>query len=175
MTEQNLAAILAQRLFQLAFVVDDLSAAEAAARRLGAGSFLSPEGQLAAGEESFLGRPSGPSVLKVGLAYLGDLQLELVKFESGESTYGDFVPRHGTGLHHLGLRADSHDEFLRLQDALTALGFPVAPAGQVEDGTLYTYFDADAVFGCYLMLVFPGTKLADFYSRVLNASIETRS
>jgi hypothetical protein len=167
MCEPNLLGVLTNRLFQIAFVVSDLEAAEDTWGKLGGSGFSSPEGHLAQTvTETFRDQPTGPSALSVRLGMLGKLQLELVQFESGESSYGDFVARHGTGLHHLGFLAESVDEFHRLEHQLRAAGVASVQAGQAADGTLYTYFDADALLGCYLMLVYPGHRLSAFYQRV---------
>jgi hypothetical protein len=166
MPELNGLSVLASRLYQIAFVVSDLSAAETAARQLGARGFQNPQGQLAATlRETFRDQPSGPSALSVRLGYLGQLQIELVEFESGESSYGDFVVRHATGMHHLGFLAHTVDEFHELEGALAAAGMPIVQAGQADDGTLYSYADAERVFGCYLMLVCPGSRLEAFFAR----------
>jgi hypothetical protein len=68
-------------------------------------------------------------------------------------------------MHHLGFLADSVDEFHELESALTAAGMSIVQAGQAEDGTLYSYADADKLSGCYLRMVLPGARLGAFYTR----------
>ncbi len=151
--------------FQVSFVVRDLEAAKAASRLLGAGEFAALEG-LGEVTETYRGAPSGPSVLAAAIGQFSDLQLELVEFTSGESTYGEFVQRHGTGLHHVGFRVESPQEFERLESELAAEGMPVRQEGRASDGTRYSYLDAEDTLGCYVMLVYPGEKLQAFYDRL---------
>jgi hypothetical protein len=153
------------RPFQVSFVVSDLVAAKAAGRLLGTGEFLALEG-LGEVNETYRGAPSGPSVLAVAIAQLGDLQLELVQFTSGESTISEFVSRHGTGLHHIGFKVDSEEEFDRLEPELGARGMPVRQSGRASDGTRYSYLDAEDTLGCYVLIVYPGEKLSAFYQRL---------
>ncbi len=47
------------------------------------------------------GRPSDDWTAKMASAQLGEIELELVEHTGGESSYGEFIGRVGTGLHHL--------------------------------------------------------------------------
>lgn len=152
--------------FQLSFVVRDLDLAKAAAATLGIGEFLTLEG-LGEVTETYRGAPSGPSELAVAIGQLADVQIELVQFTSGESTIGEFVKRHGTGLHHVGFRMGSPAELDETQMKLQARGMDVIQAGRATDGTLYSYLDAEDELGCYVMLVYPGEKLRAFYDRLV--------
>jgi hypothetical protein len=163
--DQDTLSVLARRVFQVSFVVKDRQAAEIAAHRIGAGTFRSlPD--VGAVEETYDGRPSEKASASVSMAQLGNLQLELVQVESGHNVQSDYIQRHGHGLHHIGFHAGTPEEFGRLETDLVALGFPVVQKGKAEDGTLYSYLDADSFLGCYLLLVHPGSKLKAFYDTV---------
>ena len=52
------------------------------------------------------GRPSDDWTAKMACAQVGPIELELVEHTGGESSYGEFIDRVGTGLHHLMFMVD---------------------------------------------------------------------
>ncbi len=46
---------------------------------------------------------------KLAFAEIGPLQIELIQSVEGKTFYGDFLERHGEGIHHLGVRVEDVD------------------------------------------------------------------
>lgn len=50
-----------------------------------------------------------PLEVKLGFAYMGDLELELIEVVKGKILHSEFLNEHGEGLHHLGCFVDDVD------------------------------------------------------------------
>jgi len=50
-----------------------------------------------------------PLEVKLGFAYMGDLELELIEVVKGKTLHSEFLAEHGEGLHHLGFMVDDVD------------------------------------------------------------------
>ena len=50
-----------------------------------------------------------PLDVKLGFAYLGDLELELIEVTKGKILHSEYLKEHGEGLHHLGFFVDDVD------------------------------------------------------------------
>jgi len=50
-----------------------------------------------------------PLEVKLGFAYMGDLELELIEIVKGKTIHSEFLDEHGEGLHHLGCFVDDVD------------------------------------------------------------------
>ncbi len=70
------------------------------------------------------------AVERIAHAYIGDLELELVQYVEGDSTYQDWIREHGEGMQHLKALCDDIDETSRL---LNEQGFPSLQAGHFGD------------------------------------------
>ena len=98
---------------QLAWVVDDIDRAE---RELATSAGTPGWTRLAdirfePDACRLRGRPAD-FVCHISLAYVGDLQLELIQPVSGESIYTEFLATHGPGLHHGCWEVDDLDAVL---------------------------------------------------------------
>lgn len=60
-----------------------------------------------------LKRGEAQPTLKVAMARLGEVQLELIQAEPGENIYWEFFQKHGEGLHHLGFDVKDMEAELR--------------------------------------------------------------
>jgi methylmalonyl-CoA/ethylmalonyl-CoA epimerase len=69
------------------------------------------------------------AILKTGLFYLGDLQIELIQVIEGESIHSKFLKEYGEGLHHLVLFIDDLDTELAV---LEKEGIRILDRGIVE-------------------------------------------
>lgn len=67
---------------------------------------------------------------RLGHAYLGDLELELVQYVEGDSYYQDWIAERGEGIQHLKFLCDDIDEVSRL---LAEQGFPNLQCGHFGD------------------------------------------
>ena len=134
-------------LFQQAFVVDELAAAEDAMRAsLGCGAFV----DLPATDLDYDLRGERVScAIALGFARSGNMQIELLQPVRGEGLHVEFLASNGPGLHHLGFLVDDLDAVVALGEAE---GFPKLMGSQV--GSLrFAYLDTWDAFGVYTELV----------------------
>lgn len=143
----ELLARIGGGLFQQAYVVDDLAAAEAAMRTsLGCDEFF----DLPASDLDYVLRGAPVQcALAIGFARSGDLQIELLQPVRGEGVHVEFLRDRGPGLHHFGFMVDDRDATIAAADAL---GFPEVMSG--EFGSLrFAYLDTVAALGVFTELV----------------------
>lgn len=134
-------------LFQNAFVVADLAAAEESMRgALGCSAFV----DLAPADLDYELRGAKVScALAIGFARSGNIQIELIQPVRGEGLHVEFLAMNGPGAHHLGFLVDSLDEVI---EYASARGFPKLMGG--EFGTLkFGYLDTFAALGLYAEVV----------------------
>lgn len=117
---------------QLAWVVDDIDEAETAfADRDGIDGWTRlPAIHFEAASTRLRGEPVD-FVAHISLAYVGDLQLELIQPVSGASLYTEFLADKGAGLHHACFYVDDLDAVVA--DAARA-GSEVVMRGEMADG-----------------------------------------
>lgn len=143
----ELLARIGGGLFQQAFVVQDLAAAETAMRgSLGCSEFV----ELPASDLDYVlrGEPVR-CALAIGFARSGDLQIELLQPVRGSGLHVEFLSERGPGLHHLGFMVDHRDATIAAADAL---GFPALMTG--EFGSLrFAYLDTFGALGVYAEIV----------------------
>ncbi len=130
-------------LFQNAWVVDDLSAAEAAMRTtLGCDEFVGFEMDPT-------WRVRGETVsspMTCGFARSGNMQIELMQPLGTGGVVADFLRRFGPGPHHLGVRVDDLDAAVDASGAETAMS---ADFGSLR----LAFLDTVDVLGVYIELL----------------------
>jgi methylmalonyl-CoA/ethylmalonyl-CoA epimerase len=134
-------------LFQQAYVVADLDAAQGAMREsLGCGEFVN----LPADDLDYDLRGKQVScALALGFARSGNMQIELLQPVRGEGLHVEFLASNGPGLHHLGFLVDDLDAVVALG---AASGFPNVMGSQF--GSLrFCYLDTWDALGLYVELV----------------------
>jgi len=134
-------------LFQQAFVVADLAAAEHAMRTtLGCGEFVN----LPADDLAYDLRGERVScALALGFARSGNMQIELIQPVRGSGLHVEFLASHGPGVHHLGFLVDDID-------AVVAFGAANGVANVMGGrfGSLrFCYLDTFDALGVYVELV----------------------
>ncbi len=77
-------------------------------------------------DATYMGKPSNYS-MRVGLAQLGSLVVELIQPLEGDNIYSDFIAKRGEGIHHFGFFVPDLDEAIR---DMEALGFKVVQSGK---------------------------------------------
>ncbi len=77
--------------------------------------------------------------IKIGLAFLENLQLELIEVVEGESIHSKFLERSGEGIHHIGFFVKDVEEAKRWAEEN---GMKVAEEGDVA-GVRYAYLDTE--------------------------------
>jgi methylmalonyl-CoA/ethylmalonyl-CoA epimerase len=88
------------------------------------------------------GKPSRHA-MRLGLAMIGDVQLELIQPLDDRSIYADFLREHGEGLHHLGMKVDDYGKALA---TLKGKGHDVLQGG-FYNGVEYAYLSTDRDLG----------------------------
>jgi hypothetical protein len=134
-------------LFQQAYVVSDLAAAEQSMRgALGCADFVDlPASDL----EYDLRGERVSAALALGFARSGNLQIELIQPVRGQSLHAEFLASNGPGAHHFGYIVDDLDEVLALA---THCRSPFLMGGQF--GSLrFCYIDTWDALGVYTELV----------------------
>jgi catechol 2,3-dioxygenase-like lactoylglutathione lyase family enzyme len=143
----GLLALIGAGLFQQAFVVADLEAAEHSMRAgLGCSEFVDlPATDL----EYELRGERVSAALAIGFARSGNVQIELIQPVRGQSLHAEFLAANGPGAHHLGFLVDDLDGYVaRAHD----LGFPRLMGGRF--GSLqFCYLDTHDALGLYTELV----------------------
>jgi hypothetical protein len=146
----RVAALLADigdGLFQQAFVVADLDAAEDAMRgSLGCNEFVNlPASDL---EYDLRGRRV-TCAIDLGFARSGNLQIELLRPVRGEGLHVEFLASNGPGLHHFGFLVDDLEAVVT---AAEASGFPRV-MGATFGSLTFCYLDTWDALGAYVELV----------------------
>lgn len=154
MTEGRRLPFLAGGVAQVALVVEDLDATVANYWRLfGIGPWhFYTYGRPLLTAMTYRGAPA-EYAMRVALANIGPLRIELIEMVSGDTVYAEHVARHGYGVHHLGVLVD--DMATALAEA-EAAGWTVtqdgAGFGRGGDGH-YAYLDTEADIGVTLELI----------------------
>ena len=132
---------LAPNLFQVAYVVRDMDAAEQWFQRiLGVPSFFRMENVELGEGCSYRGQPANSAASR-SLGYLGDILVELIEPIRGSSPYTEFLETKGPGLHHLAFLVP---DFAATVAFLGESGLEVISEGQLGPGSQFAYFDCEA-------------------------------
>jgi methylmalonyl-CoA/ethylmalonyl-CoA epimerase len=142
-----LVARIASGLFQQAYVVDDLAAAEHAMRTsLGCRDFA----ELPATDLEYELRGERVSAaLAIGFARSGNMQIELIQPVRGAGLHVEFLASNGPGLHHLGFLVDDLDDVVALAASCGAARLMGATFGSLR----FCYVDTFDSLGVYAELV----------------------
>jgi methylmalonyl-CoA/ethylmalonyl-CoA epimerase len=101
---------------------------------------------------TYHGRPADYA-MRIALAWIGPLRIELIEMAGGDSVYADFVRDHGFGVHHFGVLVEDMSAALAqagaagLRTTMEGTGF-----GRDGDGH-YAYLDTDEDLGTTLELI----------------------
>jgi hypothetical protein len=134
-------------LFQQAYVVADLAAAEAAMQAaVGCSAFA----DLPAADLDYDLRGERVScAIAIGFARSGNLQIELLQPVRGRGLHVEFLATNGPGAHHLGFIVDDLDAVVALG---AAEGFPNL-MGSAFGSLRFCYLDTWDALGQYVELV----------------------
>jgi len=91
---------------------------------------------------------SQPYSMKIGLAYVGEVQWELIQPLTGPSIYQEFLESHGEGVHHVAFGVDDFD---RTVASMKEQGIGVLMSGCWR-GTDYAYLDTEKALGSIVEL-----------------------
>ena len=93
-------------------------------------------------DRTYRGNP-GNFRMRIALASLGAIYLELIEPLEGESIYDEFLEKNGEGLHHLGFDVE------RIEDRISAMekiGIQVLQSGKSPE-VAFAYMDTMALSG----------------------------
>ncbi len=145
---------LSRGVAQVGIVVKDLQAAvEQYWKLFGVGpwSFYT-YGKPLVKKMSYRGRPAEYR-MRIALANIGPLRIELIQPLEGDTVYAEFVRDHGYGIHHLGILVDDMQEALALA---AAAGVAVAMDGSgfgLDGDGHYAYLDTEGRLGTTVELI----------------------
>lgn len=152
--EKRALPFLKDGVAQVGFVVKDLDAAvESWVRLFGVGPwhFYTYEKPLVK-KMSYHGKPVEYR-MRLALANIGQLRIELIEPLEGDTVYADFVREHGYGMHHFGVLTDDMEGALA---KARAAGLPMtmdgSGFGRDGDGH-YAYLDTEAALGTTIELI----------------------
>lgn len=148
---------------QLAWVVDDIGAAEADVGRLqGVRSWTRLDDIHFDPVDSRLRGEPADFTCHISLAYAGDLQLELIQPVAGSSIYSEFLATHGPGLHHGCWETEDLDATLR-----AAADLEVVQSGSMADGELrFAYVEPGLPGLAVIELVEVGLGMRAFFEAI---------
>lgn len=101
---------------------------------------------------SYHGRPAEYK-MRLALAQIGPMRIELIEVQEGASIYADFIKEHGYGVHHFGLLVE--DMNAALAQASSA-GFDMIQDGSgfgLHGDGHYAYLDTEESLGVTLELI----------------------
>jgi methylmalonyl-CoA/ethylmalonyl-CoA epimerase len=91
--------------------------------------------------------------MRVALANVGPLRIELIEIMEGDTVYQEFVDQHGYGVHHLGILVNDMAAAL---DQARGAGFEMTQDGAgfgPDDDGHYAYLDTEGTIGTTLELI----------------------
>jgi hypothetical protein len=134
---------------QNCWVVADIASAETHfSISLGVGEWLRfPGVHFGPDVCTYRGEPAD-FVVDVSLAYVGELQIELIRPVSGDSIYSEYLERTGGGLHHVCYEPDDFDGALA---DLTDSGWEVVQSGEMAGGLMrFAYASSQFLGNSYI-------------------------
>lgn len=112
--------------------------------------------------------PFGPgATIHIGLAWAGDVMIELIQPNGGDNLYTSWLPPAGQHLrfHHMGHLIDDAAEWQKVSTLGRQSGLPIAIDG-VNYGVHYLYLDARAELGHFLEYVHLEGDAVHFFDAV---------
>ncbi len=139
---------------QVGLVVRDLDrAVECYWRQFGIGPWhIYTYGKPLVAHMTYRGQPADYT-MRIALAWIGSLRIELIEPIGGDSVYAEFVREHGYGIHHFGVLVDDMAAALAQADA-AGLEMTMDGAGFGRDGDgHYAYLDTEGDLGAIIELI----------------------
>ena len=133
---------------QVGVVVRDMDKAVEYYQALGIGPFEPLN--VTSIDRKVYGKPAPDVKLKVRMAQMGQIQIELIQSMEGESFQKGFLESKGEGINHLGFFVDDID---KEEAKLVEKGLKVVSSGRFVGGGGFAYFDSDKVGGVIFELI----------------------
>jgi methylmalonyl-CoA/ethylmalonyl-CoA epimerase len=151
---ENPLPFLSSGIAQIGLVVGDLDrTVECYWKQFGIGPWhFYTYGKPLLKQMTYHGRPADYA-MRIALAWIGPLRIELIEMAGGDSVYADFVRDHGFGVHHFGVLVEDMSAALA-QAGAAGLRTTMEGAGFGRDGDgHYAYLDTDEDLGTTLELI----------------------
>ena len=87
--------------------------------------------------------------IRVKVAQIGPIQIQLIQPGEGKSLYKDFLMKKGEGVYHLGFVVDDVD---KSEAEVKKLGLNVLSGGRRKDGSGFSYLDTEERGGVTLLI-----------------------
>lgn len=87
--------------------------------------------------------------IRVKVAQIGPIQIQLIQPGEGKSLYKDFLMKKGEGVYHLGFVVDDVD---KSEAEVKKLGLNVLSSGRRKDGSGFSYLDTEERGGVTLLI-----------------------
>ncbi len=139
---------------QVALIVEDLDKAVASYWKLfGIGPWhIYTYGKPLVKKMTYRGKPCEYK-MRIALAYIGPLRIELIEALEGDTVYAEFVKAHGYGVHHFGVLVEDMEAAIR-QAETAGLMMTQDGAGFGLDGDgHYAYLDTEDKIGITIELI----------------------
>ena len=129
------------KLHHVGLVVKDMDKAIQRFTALGIGPFKQRV-LPADAKETYRGKPFQPSKrVKIFIAMIGDVELELIQPINGKSPHQEFLDKKGEGIQHLGFMVDDLEKSVK---DLTKAGSEILLTSEFKGGGGVAYLDLDA-------------------------------
>jgi hypothetical protein len=162
-------AVVSGPIIQTAWVVPDVAATESHLSALAGIRHWTRLNDIRFGPDSctYRGAP-GDFTAHISMAYVGDMQLEVIEPVTGESIYSEFLERTGGGLHHLCWEVDDLDAALA---EAAAAEMPALQSGDMAGGSIrFAYLDGAAHGVPYVELAQLDDGMRAFYAQIKEQS-----
>ena len=148
--------------FQVAYVVHDIQAAQRFFNETLGGPRFFVIGNIAFKEYTYRGQPV-ECQQHVAFGYAGTMQIELIQPLWGENTVTEFLRQRGQGVHHLGIQVADLD---RATHDMAEQGFVLVESGVAGQATRFAFLDTRATIGTYLESVSPDEANQALFERI---------
>lgn len=173
----NSRSFIGSRFDQICFVVEDLDESVAHWRETNGVERWDIVRGLSRNqlEKEYWGKP-GNFEFSCAYGFAGDTLIELAHHDGGESIYADWIRERGYGLHHIGFRLQSSEDYHRAATDFNNLGYVRAMGALVQApgrSCRWSYFDTRAQIGCYTELYYVEGEGADRMQRFKRGEVDT--
>ena len=158
-------AVVSGPIIQTAWVVPDIAATEEHLTALTGIAKWTRLPDIRFGPDSctYRGAPAD-FVAHISMAYVGEMQLELIQPVTGTSIYSEFLEATGGGLHHLCWEVEDLDAALA---TAAAAGMAAVQTGDMAGGAIrFAYLDGAAHGVPYVELAQLNDAMRTFYAQI---------
>jgi catechol 2,3-dioxygenase-like lactoylglutathione lyase family enzyme len=154
------------QLQQLGYVVEDLDdAVEQFSTTFGIPRFFVWRNLATDITEKRLRGESADFQFSCAFGYSGDMMVELIQHDSGESIFKEWLDEKGPGLHHVCFLINSLEQFDETVEQMAAHGHRVAMSGRSGDAR-FSYADTVDSYGVFTELAYGPPEFLAAFDRI---------